>query len=69
MQPHRSASGENDLDLLVKRSDIQQFREILLRLGFKECLGNKVKQLPGVQDFFGYDPQADKFIHVHAHYH
>jgi len=65
---NRSASGDNDLDLLVKRSDIQHFREILLRRGFKEGLGNTVKQLPGVQDFFGYDPQADKFIHVHAHY-
>jgi len=65
---HRSASGDNDLDLLVKRSDIQRFREILLRLGFKECLGDKIKQLPGVQDFLGFDPDADKFIHVHAHY-
>lgn len=65
---NRSASGDNDLDLLVKRSDIQRFRDILIRLGFKECLGDKIKQLPGVQDFLGYDPDADKFIHVHAHY-
>lgn len=64
----RSASGDNDLDLLVKRSDIQHFREILFRLGFKQCLAHKIKQLPGVQDFFGYDPRADKFIHVHGHY-
>jgi thymidylate kinase len=65
---NRSASGENDLDILVKRSDIQHFREILFRLGFKECLARKIKTLPGVQDFLGYDPQTDKFIHLHAHY-
>ena len=64
----RSASGDNDLDLLVSRCEIQRFREILTRLGFKECLANKVNQIPGVQDFFGYDPRADKFVHVHAHY-
>jgi thymidylate kinase len=65
---NRSASGENDLDLLVKRSDIQRFRGILLRLGFKESLTNKIKELPGVQSYFGYDQNADKIIHVHAHY-
>ncbi len=65
---NRSACGENDLDLLVKHSDLQHFREILFHLGFKECLAEKVNQLPGVQDFLGFDPQIDKFIHVHAHY-
>ena len=64
----RSASGDNDLDLLVKRSDIQHFREILSRLGFKECQVNNVKELPGVQSFWGYDQQADKCVHIHAHY-
>jgi thymidylate kinase len=64
----RSASGENDLDLLINRSDLQRFREILFRLGFKECLVDKIKQLPGVQDFLGYDAPADKYVHVHAHF-
>jgi thymidylate kinase len=64
----RSVSGDNDLDLLVKRSDIQRFQEILFRLGFKECLKNRKMQLPGVQDYLGYDSQSDRFIHVHAHY-
>ena len=33
-----SAKGDNDLDLLVGRADIQRFIEILYRLGFKEAL-------------------------------
>ena len=65
---NHSASGDNDLDLLVNRSDIQHFRGILFQLGFKECLVDKIKELPGVQDFLGYDVQSDKFVHVHAHY-
>ena len=32
----RSASGDNDLDLLVSRSDAQQFTELLDQLGYKE---------------------------------
>jgi thymidylate kinase len=51
----------------VKVSDLQHFREILFHLGFKECLANQLEQLPGVQNFLGYDHHGDKFVHVHAH--
>ncbi len=64
----RSASGDNDLDLLVGRDDVQRFSEILYRLKFKGAEAPPSKQMPGVQDFFGYDSETDKFIHVHAHY-
>jgi len=64
----RSASGDNDLDLLVSRADVTRFTEILHRFGFKLGLAPIEKQMPGVQDYFGYDPEADKIIHVHAHY-
>jgi thymidylate kinase len=64
----RSASGENDLDLLVSRSDVSNFTELLYRLGFKQAKAPTKKQMPGVLDYFGYDKAADKLIHVHAHY-
>jgi thymidylate kinase len=64
----RSASGENDLDLLISRSCVQQFTEILLRLGFKQVFDPPDWQLPGVLDYYGYDRPSQKFIHVHAHY-
>src|SRR5215217_4634818 len=32
----RSASGDNDLDLLISRADAGCFTEILYRLGFKQ---------------------------------
>ena len=44
----RSASGENDLDLLVRRSDAERFEGILRRLGFKDTHQPGWKQLPGV---------------------
>lgn len=64
----RSASGDNDLDLLVGRADMLRFTEILYRLGFKQAKAPAEKQMPGVLDYFGYDEVADKLIHVHTHY-
>jgi len=64
----RSASGDNDLDLLVSRKHAQSFAEILYSLGFKESLPPKAEKLPGVRDFYGYDQKTGKLIHVHAHF-
>jgi thymidylate kinase len=64
----RSASGENDLDLLVSRIDSRRFIEILLQLGFKEAFSSIELQLPGVRDFYGYDQKADRIIHAHVHF-
>jgi thymidylate kinase len=64
----RSASGENDLDLLVSRIDAQRFMEILYRLGFKEVQVIREEQLPGIRDFYGYDETAGRLVHVHAHF-
>ncbi len=64
----RSASGENDLDLLVGRASAQRFTEILYRLGFKEARDPLERQIPGVLSFYGYDSDADRFVHVHVHY-
>jgi len=64
----RSASGENDLDLLVSRVDSQRFIDILIQLEFKEAFSPKEEQLPGIRDFYGYDQKADRLIHAHVHF-
>lgn len=64
----RSANGDNDLDLLIGRADGSRFTEILFRLGFKQAQAPVDKQMPGVLDYYGYDEQAEKWVHVHAHY-
>lgn len=64
----RSASGDNDLDLLVSRANAERFTAILSRLGFKQAEAPAAEQMPGVQDYYGYDRAAGKLVHVHAHY-
>ena len=64
----RSARGDNDLDLLVSRADVQRFTEILHQLGFKEAWVPPEQQMPGVLDYYGYDGDANRLVHVHAHY-
>jgi len=64
----RSATGDNDLDLLVDRGSVQKFTEILWRLGFKEAELPQGRRVPGIRDFYGWDPGAARLIHVHAHY-
>ncbi|HYV01866.1 MAG TPA: hypothetical protein VEM93_05975 [Actinomycetota bacterium] len=63
----RSATGENDLDLLVARQDEARFEEILYRLGFKKALQSSVDQLPGVFHAYGLDTVSGRLVHVHAH--
>jgi len=64
----RSASGENDLDLLVSRIDVQRFTQILSRLEFKPALVCSKRRLPGILNYYGYDREAERLVHVHAHY-
>jgi hypothetical protein len=65
---HRSASGENDLDLLINREHAQRFEQILAGLGFKETYLPPSESLPGVRDFYGWDENSGRLVHVHAHY-
>jgi hypothetical protein len=64
----RSASGDNDLDLLVSRADVSRFTELLHRLRFKQAKAPAEKQMASVFNYYGYDEQADQWVHVHAHY-
>lgn len=63
----RSRSGQNDLDLLVRRADSDLFAATVHRLGFKQA-ENPARSLPGVSNYYGYDRAADSFVHIHAHY-
>ena len=64
----RSLSGENDLDLLVARSALRPFTEVLSRLGFVRTY-KPGPAIPGIESFYGLDDESERWVHVHAHYH
>ncbi len=64
----RSASGENDLDLLISRGDANRFLALLTRLGFRPVRPPADKQMAGVLDYFGFDEGSGRLVHVHAHF-
>jgi thymidylate kinase len=63
----RSACGDNDLDLLVQRSDVRRFTELLSNLGFVRAY-KRGATIGGIESFYGFDAEADRLVHVHAHY-
>ena len=62
----RSVRAEDDLDLLVRRTDIDRFTAIVHRLGFKEAR-TPSRAVPGTSHYYGYDRRADKLVHLHAY--
>jgi thymidylate kinase len=64
----RSASGDNDLDLLVARADARAFEGVLRGLGFRDAQPPRRKQLPGVYHSYALDHDSGRMVHIHAHY-
>jgi thymidylate kinase len=63
----RSRTGANDLDLLIRRSDLDEFSRVMHELGFKQAT-RRSRSLPAIQDYYGHEPTSDRLVHVHAHY-
>jgi thymidylate kinase len=64
----RSATGENDLDLLVDRRDAQRFLAVLARLGFRQAVAPGGREHPGVSHHYALDAESGRFVHIHAHF-
>ena len=65
---NRWLAGEGDLDLLVHRADKQRFTAIITGLGFKQAEPSSDRQTPGILNFYGFDSDANKLVHLHVHY-
>jgi thymidylate kinase len=64
---HLSASGENDLDLLVDRRHLPAFLAVLAARGFKQARPQrKGRQVPGVMHYYGLDLPTGTLVHVDA---
>jgi thymidylate kinase len=64
----KTLTGENDLDLLVARSDQGRFLEVLAQLGFKAATLPAPREVPAVGHYYGLDRPTGRLVHVHAHF-
>ncbi|MDQ5845077.1 MAG: hypothetical protein M3539_07240 [Acidobacteriota bacterium] len=64
----RWLTGDGDLDLLVERADAQRFVAIIHSLGFKQAEPPSDRSVPGILNFYGFDSETNRFIHLHVHY-
>jgi thymidylate kinase len=60
--------GDGDLDLLVHRADARRFEGILCGLGFRQAEPSTHRHMPGILNFYGFDKDACRFVHLHVHY-
>lgn len=60
--------GEGDLDLLVDRAHAQRFISLIASLGFKHAEPPGGREVPGILNFYGFDHEAGRFVHLHVHY-
>ena len=63
---HLSASGVNDLDLLVDHRSLQRFLEVLTACNFKQARPHRSRQVPGVLHYYGLDRRTGTLVHVDA---
>jgi thymidylate kinase len=64
----RSLAADNDLDLLVARSDLAAFNHITAGLGFVRARSLGRPQVLGIEDLFGWDPEVRKVVHLQPHF-
>ena len=65
---NRWLAGEGDLDFLVDKADSQRFVSIIHGLGFKQAEPPSDRQVPGILNFYGFDHETRRLVHLHVHY-
>lgn len=67
---HLGASlvGKTDLDLLVHHQAAQPLVRVLSETGFKRFQTAPRAAYPGIESYFGLDPQTGALLHLHVHY-
>jgi len=60
--------GEGDLDLLVASVDAQRFASAAYGLGFVQAASPQKEETPGVLHLYGWDKEAEKFVHLHVYH-
>ena len=65
---HNAVTSEEDLDVLVRKSDYNKCLTILGALGFKRADSISSSVHPGTEHYYGHDERSGKLVHFHCYY-
>ena len=64
----QSMGGEADLDLLVSSDDRDAFERIVTESGFIHLVTPRLRTLPAIDNWLGFDETTGRLSHLHVHY-
>ena len=60
--------GSTDIDILVRRSQADAFRALMVDLGYRPAVEAGVPPFPSVEHFHGLDEPSSQIVDVHVYY-
>jgi thymidylate kinase len=60
--------GETDLDLLVSRDHRGDFETMVADAGFVAVDAPRLRRVPGMQAYLGFDSESGRLVHLDVHY-
>jgi thymidylate kinase len=64
---NRWLRGDGDLDILVADGYVERFAETASNLGFVQAYNPDHDERPDIFHFYGWDTDAEKFVHLHVY--
>lgn len=63
-----SLAGEDDLDLIVRRTDAAALQQVFASHGLRRVNDAALQPFPGIEQYFGLDASSGKWLHVDVYY-
>src|SRR5690606_22419480 len=64
----RSLAGEDDLDLIVRRTDAGALQRLIAQRGLRRVTDGTLAPFPAIEQYFGLDHDSGKWLHVDVYY-
>ncbi len=61
-------SGDEDIDLFVRRDNAVAFQNVMAQLGFKLATQHFMNEQKAIYHYYGLDEETCKIVHVHVYY-
>ena len=64
----QALEGKTDLDILVHPDDRGKLETGVTIFDIKRVLSHRLKRVPDIEDYLGFDHDTGRMIHLHVHF-